>query len=72
MLRRLLSASLQKELVKLAQRRARRFGYSLVGYEYGPTLGWLAALAAVLTAYIRVLGAAMRTHHVRLICAYCV
>lgn len=31
-------------------------GYSIHWIEHGPTLGWLAALLATLTAYVRVLG----------------
>jgi phosphatidylglycerophosphate synthase len=31
-------------------------GYAITALPYGPALGWLAALIAVLTAYVRVLG----------------
>ena len=31
-------------------------GYAITALPYGPDLGWLAALIAVLTAYVRVLG----------------
>jgi phosphatidylglycerophosphate synthase len=31
-------------------------GYAITAFPYGPALGWLAALIAVLTAYVRVLG----------------
>lgn len=34
-------------------------GYSLPGFDSAPWLGWLAALLAVLTAYVRVLGSAL-------------
>lgn len=34
-------------------------GYSLPGFESAPWLGWLAALLAVLTAYVRVLGSSL-------------
>jgi phosphatidylglycerophosphate synthase len=38
-------------------------GYSLTEFAWGPELGWLAATAAILSAYVRVLGAAMGAHH---------
>lgn len=34
-------------------------GYSIRDLAYGPTLGWAAALLAVLTAYVRVLGGSL-------------
>jgi phosphatidylglycerophosphate synthase len=34
-------------------------GYAIRDRAYGPTLGWLAALAAVFTAYVRVLGGSL-------------
>ena len=34
-------------------------GYGLSAFAWGPALGWLAALFAVLTAYVRLLGGAM-------------
>lgn len=34
-------------------------GYSIRYLAYGPTLGWAAALVAVLTAYVRVLGGSL-------------
>jgi phosphatidylglycerophosphate synthase len=33
-------------------------GYAVHGFPYGPTLGWCAALLAVSTAYVRMLGGA--------------
>jgi phosphatidylglycerophosphate synthase len=39
-------------------------GYSIRHLAYGPTLGWAAALVAVLTAYVRVLGGSLgHTQH---------
>jgi phosphatidylglycerophosphate synthase len=34
-------------------------GYSITTLAWGPTLGWIAALLAVLTAYVRLLGGAI-------------
>ncbi len=36
-------------------------GYSLTAFAWGPELGWFAAMLAVLTAYVRLLGASMGT-----------
>ncbi|MBI3028241.1 MAG: CDP-alcohol phosphatidyltransferase family protein [Candidatus Rokubacteria bacterium] len=36
-------------------------GYSVTAVEWGPTLGWAAAVLAVLTAYVRALGASLGT-----------
>jgi phosphatidylglycerophosphate synthase len=36
-------------------------GYALSGFSWGVQLGWLAAVLAVLTAYVRLLGGAMGT-----------
>ena len=33
-------------------------GYSLYGLRWGPALGWLAAVLAIFTAYVRLLGGA--------------
>jgi phosphatidylglycerophosphate synthase len=38
-------------------------GYALAQYAFGPALGWCAGVLSVLTAYVRVLGAAMTSHH---------
>jgi len=38
-------------------------GYALSNYSWGPTLGWLAGVLSVLTAYVRLLGASMTGHH---------
>lgn len=39
-------------------------GYGLTSYtEYGPALGWAAAVGAIMTAYVRVLGASMNAGH---------
>jgi phosphatidylglycerophosphate synthase len=34
-------------------------GYAVTGFDWGPLLGWTAALTAVLTAYVRALGNAL-------------
>jgi phosphatidylglycerophosphate synthase len=34
-------------------------GYGLAGYPLGPMLGWVAAVVAVLTAYVRLLGGSL-------------
>jgi phosphatidylglycerophosphate synthase len=39
-------------------------GYSLAAFAWGPALGWLAGTLAILTAYVRVLGASMGASHV--------
>jgi phosphatidylglycerophosphate synthase len=36
-------------------------GYSLRGVPFGPALGWLAAVTAVFTAYVRLLGGSLGT-----------
>lgn len=36
-------------------------GYGIGNFPWGPPLGWIAALLAVLTAYVRLLGGAMGT-----------
>ena len=36
-------------------------GFSLTAFPWGPTIGWIAGLLAVLTAYVRLLGASMGT-----------
>jgi phosphatidylglycerophosphate synthase len=38
-------------------------GYSLTAFAWGSALGWIAGTSAVLTAYARVLGAAMGARH---------
>ena len=38
-------------------------GYSLTAFAWGSTLGWIAGVLAVLTAYARVLGASMGARH---------
>src|SRR5262249_42014788 len=36
-------------------------GYALPDWGWGPAMGWMAAIAAMMTAYIRVLGGAVGT-----------
>ena len=38
-------------------------GYAVRPFHYGALLGWSAAVLAVLTAYVRVLGASLGTTH---------
>ena len=38
-------------------------GYSVTSLGWGPELGWVAAVLAVLTAYVRALGASLGTAH---------